>query len=74
MTEFQAYLALPFVQAIITGLLGGVAVDLAAFRSWKSWSDAAQYDWTLASWRAFQGAIGGVLGYFGLVGLQSIGG
>jgi len=73
MTEFQAYLALPFVQAIITGLVGGIAVDIVAFRTFKSWNEFAAYDWSIFSWRAFQGAVGGVLGYFGLVGLQSIG-
>lgn len=73
MNEFQAYLALPFVQAVITGLVGGVAVDIVAFRKFQSWNEFAEYQWDLAAWRAFQGAAGGVLGYFGLVGLQTIG-
>ena len=73
MNEFQLYLALPFVQAVITGLVGGIAVDIVAFRTFKSWNEFASYDWSIFSWRAFQGAVGGVLGYFGLVGLQSIG-
>lgn len=73
MTELQAYLALPFVQAVVTGLLGGIAVDIVAFRTFKSWNEFASYDWSLASFRAVQGAVGGVLGYFGIVGIQSIG-
>ena len=55
-----------FVQGAVTGVLAAAAVDFAAFRSWKSFHDAATYQWTTALFRWFQGAVvGGVaaLGY-----------
>lgn len=61
MNELQAYLAFPLVQSILTGLVTAASVDLAAFRAWKSWDDAATYDWKTASWRWVQGAVIGLL-------------
>lgn len=47
--------------AAIAGAVAAAATDIAAFRSWKSFDDAVRYDWGLAAWRWFQGAIVGVL-------------
>lgn len=56
--EFLQY---PLVQAVVTGVLSAAVVDFAAFRSWKSWQDAASYSWGTAAWRWFQGAVVGLL-------------
>ena len=44
------------------GLLNAASVDYAAFRMWKSFRDAAQYDWGVALWRWLQGAVIGAVG------------
>lgn len=64
--DVQTLLQHPIMQALVSGLLAGVAGDLVAFRAWKSWQDAAEYNWSTASFRAVQGAFVGLLGYFGL--------
>lgn len=48
------------------GLVTAAAIDFGAFRKWNSFDDALSYDWKIALWRWFQGAvIGAVGGYFG---------
>lgn len=59
----------PYVAGIITGVISAAAVDIAAFRSWKSFDDAANYSWSTAAWRWFQGAVLGLLSAAGLAGL-----
>jgi hypothetical protein len=66
MEQVQEFLRQPLVQSAIAGLVSAAAVDIAAFRSWQSWNDAAQYSWTTASFRWFQGALLGVLTGIGL--------
>lgn len=56
----------PLVQGVITGVIGAAAADFAAFRSWKSFDEAASYDWSTAAWRWFQGAVVGLVGAAGL--------
>lgn len=51
----------PVVQAVLTGALAAGAVDFAAFRSWKTWHDVETYQWKVASFRWFQGAIVGLV-------------
>jgi hypothetical protein len=50
----------------ITGFLTAAAIDFHAFRSFKSWNDAAKYDWSLASFRWFQGVTYGIAAAYGL--------
>lgn len=69
MTELQTFIqaALQYraVQGAVTGMATAGLVDFAAFRSWKSFDDARQYDWGIALWRWFQGAVVGALTGFG---------
>lgn len=66
MNEVQAFLQQPLVQTVITGILAGIAGDIAAFRAWKSWNDAATYSWSTFSFRIVQGAGVGLLAGLGL--------
>jgi hypothetical protein len=63
----QELLQYPMVRGAIAGVLAAAVVDYGAFRSWKSFDDAAAYDWKTASWRWLQGAIVGTLTGVGLV-------
>jgi hypothetical protein len=55
------FLSNPFVKGAVTGFAAAAVVDIAAFRSWKSFHDAASYQWGTAAWRWFQGAVSGAL-------------
>jgi hypothetical protein len=63
----------PLVQGALAGWLSAAGADLAAFRSWKSFDDAAHYDWKVAIWRWFQGTLLGVLSGAGFAGLGALG-
>ena len=65
----MTWLAIPLVQAAIAGALAAASVDLAAFRSWKTWGDVQHYNWTIASFRWFQGAVVGAISGLGLSAL-----
>lgn len=54
------------VQGAINGVVAAAVVDLTAFRSWKSFEDAATYSWGTAAFRWFQGAIVGAVTAAGL--------
>jgi hypothetical protein len=45
----------------LSGALAAAVVDFHAFTTWKSFHDAATYNWSTASWRWLQGAITGAL-------------
>ena len=49
------------VRGAATGALGAAWVDFAAFRKWSSFEDALHYQWGLAIWRWFQGAVIGAV-------------
>lgn len=66
MAQLQSWIALPVVKGALAGWASAALVDLAAFRSWKSFHDAAVYDWQTAAWRWFQGAVVGALSSAGL--------
>ena len=57
----QAFLTNPLVHGAVTGLVSAAAVDVAAFRSWKSVNEAVHYAWKLAAWRWAQGVVWGLL-------------
>lgn len=60
----------PLVQAAVkgagVGIGGALLFDLGAFKSWKTWDDFASYDYALATFRAFQGAVLGALAGLGV--------
>jgi hypothetical protein len=58
MTDLLAH---PVVRGALAGLLAAAAVDLGAFRAWKTWQEAATYHWGTASFRWVQGACIGAL-------------
>jgi hypothetical protein len=47
------------------GLAVAARVDWVAFAGWKSIEDALTYDWGVAIWRWFQGAVIGAAGVTG---------
>lgn len=49
------------VAAAINGAVVAARTDIAAFASWKRFDDAMAYDWGVALWRWFQGAVLGAL-------------
>lgn len=51
----------PLARGAVTGIVTAAAVDISAFRSWKSFDDVARYDWKVAAFRWVQGAILGAL-------------
>lgn len=50
----------------LKGALVAAAVDFGAFKKWKSFDEALDYEWGLAIWRWFQGAVIGAVAGFGL--------
>jgi len=65
MTDFQHKLT----AGAVSGFVSAFATDLSAFRAWKTWQDAATYDWPTAAFRWVQGAVFGVLAAFGVATL-----
>lgn len=63
---FLDFLHNPIVQGAINGVVAAAVVDFAAFRSWKSFQDAASYSWSTAAFRWFQGAVVGAISAAGL--------
>jgi len=60
------WLSNPIVQGAIAGAIAAASVDLSAFRAWKRWNDILSYDWRVATFRWFQGAVLGALGVAGV--------
>ena len=58
------------VAGAVSGALSAAAGDYGAFRSWKSVQEAMAYNWGLALWRWFQGAVVGAVGALGLAPFQ----
>ncbi len=56
-----ALLANYWFHAAAAGAVAAAGIDIAAFRSWKSWQDAATYNYGTASFRWIQGALWGML-------------
>ncbi len=58
MNAIRQFLAMhPVAMLALGGLLSAARVDYEAFRSWKRVDDALSYDWGVALWRWFQGAV-----------------
>lgn len=63
----QAFVkAHPVVASALLGAGVAARMDLAAFASWKRFDDALAYDWGVALWRWFQGAVIGALAALGV--------
>lgn len=60
--DWQTIWQSAFVTGAVSGFLAAAAVDFAAFRSWKSFREAATYQWGVAAWRWLQGFVAGGLG------------
>lgn len=56
----------PVVTGALAGFLAATAVDVQAFRSFKSFDEFKRYSWTLAAFRAVQGLIIGALSAVGV--------
>lgn len=50
----------------LSGLAAAAAADFAAFRAWKSFDDALNYQWRVALFRWCQGAVVGAATAAGL--------
>lgn len=66
----QAVLSNRYVAGAVSGALSAAIIDIQAFRSWKNVQEALAYDWGVAIWRWFQGAVLGVVGAAGLAPFQ----
>jgi len=64
--DFQALLANTYVAGALSGFVAAVAVDVIAFRQFKSIEEAAKYDWGVAAWRWFQGIVSGLFTALGI--------
>lgn len=53
----------------IAGLVAAAATDFDAFKKFQSFKDLARYDWGLASFRWFKGAILGIVTAAGWMGV-----
>ena len=56
---------LPLIHGAMLGWGVAARLDYVAFKSWKSADEAWKYDWKLAAWRWFQGAVIGAGGESG---------
>ncbi len=65
-----SHLENPILKGAITGAVVAGQHDLIAFKSWQSVQEAVNYQWSVAVWRWFQGA---VLGAGAAVGLGQLG-
>ncbi len=59
----------PYAHAALVGALTAASTDFQAFRSWKSFHDAEQYNWSVAAFRWLQGAGLGLITAVGIGGL-----
>ena len=55
-----------YVAGALSGMVAAALVDIAAFRSWKTYNEALTYGWGTAAWRWFQGAISGAIAAAGI--------
>lgn len=58
-------------QAVYTGWGLAAVADFAMFKQFKAWHDIATYQWSVATFRWFQGIVLAVAGYYGVGGILS---
>ena len=51
----------PHIYAMFMGALAAARIDYVAFQAWKTPGEALAYDWKIAAWRVFQGALMGLI-------------
>ena len=68
--DLHTILSLPLVRGAIAGILTAAVVDFHAFQNWKNFDEALHYDWRLAAFRWFQGAVMGALTGAGLFAIS----
>ena len=56
----------PVLIGAVAGVVTATAIDRQAFAAFKSFDEAAAYNWRLAAWRACQGAVIGAMSALGL--------
>jgi hypothetical protein len=59
----------PILRAALSGALVALAIDWDAFKNFDSFDDFKAYDWKVAAWRGFKGAVigaGTTAGWFAL--------
>jgi len=56
----------PAFHGALLGWATAARIDFKAFRSWKSFTEAKQYNWNVALWNWFEGIVYGALGGLGL--------
>lgn len=61
MSDWTMVLQHPVVIGALTGALGAARVDYQAFQAFKTPGEALAYDWRIAIWRWFQGAVIGAV-------------
>lgn len=55
----------PVVRGAVAGAVAAAAIDVAAFRSFKTFTEFQAYDWRIAAVRWAQGAVVGALAALG---------
>ncbi len=63
---FASVIASPVFKGIVSGVLAAAVVDFHAFNGFKSFTDFTEYDWKIAAFRWFQGAVAGAVSGYGL--------
>lgn len=66
MDTLKVIMGHPAFLGAMSGFFTAVKVDYDAFTSWKSWDKIKAYNWSIASFRWFQGIIIGAAGAYGI--------
>ena len=59
--ELLAIIHNPYVQLMLGGWAVAARMDYEAFESWQTPGEALAYNWKIAVWRWFKGAVIGLL-------------
>lgn len=59
--DLAVFVSNPILRGALLGAAVAAAIDLQAFRSWKSFDDLKLFNWKTAAFRWFQGAVIGAI-------------